>query len=424
LAQRPAGAARLPVVVTAALLCFFFQTVLAYLLPLYFPGRGLPNDAWETWGFYTILTWMIGAPVAGVLGNRVGERVAWVLGVLIYLASVVIILFLYGTSFQAQAGLITAAALAGFGSVLIWIGNVSLTQSVPAEKRGQANGLMMAAVGLGATTAPPIGRLLVAYGTRLHALPDDPGRFIPALAVVLVSGMASAVLLWGWSQYPQADGAHAEPLRRTMSWLEALSIARSPVFLWIIIPLSLCSAPMFQAQNIYLPYKAAEAHIGLIQGAVDHGWAALGTLGNFMQFIGGLLVGQLAGKRISIRYAGLLLAIFAACCLGAGYAPSATWLFVACACFEIMRQFVRWLQTGYVSELVAPEIRPTAIGLSVMLSGAGAWGFTFLMRRLQSPNSPTFLIWLPYLIAAGIGTCGMLWLLVVRNPRQKDPKAR
>jgi len=72
------------------------------------------------------------------------------------------------------------------------------------------------------------------------------------------------------------------------------------------------------------------------------------------------------------------------------------------------RQFARWLQTGYVSERVPVGVRPTAIGLSVMLSGVGGWIFTFSMRRVQSPNSPTFHSWLPFLVAASIGIIGAL----------------
>jgi len=408
------GAARLPVVVAATLVGFFVQVLLAYLLPLYFPARGMPRNAWETYGFYSILAWIAGSPLAGALGNHLGERITWALGLLTFIFGVTLTLFLHGGSASSGAGLIAAASLLGIASALIWIGSISLTQAVPERQRGLANGLMMASMGFGGTFAPLAGGLLVSSGGRmLHV--DGAERFFPSLLLIVILAGLCAVLLWGWGQQA-SHGTEAVVEKRGISWLEALSIARAPVFLWIILPLSLLSSTLFQATNIYLPYRAGEGHIGLIRGADDHGWNMLLMLGNFMQLIGGLLVGLLAGRRLSIRIAALILAAFAAFGLGIGLAPSAWTLFIACALFEMTRQFVRWLQTGYVSELVPVRVRSTAIGLSVMLSGLGAMFFTFVMRRVQSPNSEAFLPWLPFVVAASIGVVGTGWLLVVKKP--------
>lgn len=415
--QRPVlhapGAARLPVVVAGSLIGFFTQSLMAYLGPLYFPAQGLPKDAWETWGFYGVLAWVLGSPLAGALGNHLGERSTWALGLVTYIAGVAIVLFLHGMGTLAMAGLSLAAALIGIAGALIWVGSISMTQAVPAERRGLANSLMLASMGLGATLAPVVGSLLVRLSGHLWGTGEGRPFYLPFFVLTGLSA-ACAVLLWGWGQYPRGKDDAAPG--GGISWLAALSIARTPVFLWIILPLSLFSSMLFQATNIYLPYRAGEGHIGLIQGSADHGWALLTTLGYAAQLVGGLLVGLLAGKRISIRIAGLILAAFAACSLGIGFSPSALSLFAAVALFEMTRQFVRWLQTGYVSELVPEGVRPTAIGLSVMLSGVGGVLFTFIMRRLQSPNAPTFQSWLPVLIAAGIGLLGTVWLLVVKKP--------
>jgi len=408
------GAARLPVVVIASLIGFFTQSLMGYLGPLYFPAQALPKDAWETWGFYSILAWVIGSPLAGALGNHLGERITWALGLAAYIVGTGIVLFLHGQGLPSLIGLSLAAALIGIAGALIWIGSISMTQAVPPKRRGLANGLMMASMGFGATFAPFAGRALIHVGGHLRGTAGAGPFYLPFLLLIGLTAV-SAVLLWGWGQYPRAE--KTGPVEhQALSWTEALKVARTPIFLWIILPLSLLSSTLFQATNIYLPYRAGESHIGLIQGATDHGWSALITLGFIMQLVGGLLVGLLAGKRMSIRIAALLLAAFAAFGLGIGFAPSALWLFAACALFEMTRQFVRWLQTGYVSELVPAGVRPTAIGLSVMLSGVGGVGFTFLMRRLQTPNSPAFLTWLPFVVAAAIGGVGVLWLLVVKKP--------
>jgi len=407
------GAARLPVVIAGSLIGFFTQSLMAYLGPLYFPAQGLPKNAWETWGFYGVLAWVLGSPLAGALGNHLGERATWALGLITYIAGVAIVLFLHGQGTLTMAGLSIAAALIGIAGALIWVGSISMTQAVPAERRRLANSLMMASMGLGATLAPLAGNLLIRLSGHLWGTTGGRPFYLPFLVLIGFSA-ACAVLLWGWGQYPRGK-ADAAP-GGGISWLAALSIARTPVFLWIILPLSLMSSMLFQATNIYLPYRAGDGHIGLIQGSADHGWAMLTTLGYGAQLVGGLLVGLLAGKRLSIRIAGLILAAFAAFSLGIGFAPSALWLFAAVTLFEMTRQFVRWLQTGYVSELVPEGVRPTAIGLSVMLSGVGGVLFTFVMRRLQSPNAPTFQSWLPFVIAAGIGLLGTGWLLVVKKP--------
>jgi len=411
------GAARLPVVVAVTLVGFFIQVLLAYLLPLYFPARGMPRDAWETYGFYSILAWIAGSPLAGALGNHLGERITWALGLVIFIFGVLLAYLLHGDSTLAGAGLIAAASLLGIASALIWIGSISLTQVVPERQRGLANSLMMASMGFGGTFAPLAGGLSVAAGSRRWGTEGAERFSLPLLLIVVLAGLC-AILLWGWGQQA-SHGTEAVVETRGISWLEALSIARAPVFLWIILPLSLLSSTLFQATNIYLPYRAGEGHIGLIRGADDHGWNMLLMVGNFMQLIGGLLVGLLAGRRLSIRIAALILAAFAAFGLGIGLAPSAWSLFIACALFEMTRQFVRWLQTGYVSELVPARVRSTAIGLSVMLSGLGAMLFTFVMRRVQSPNSPDFLPWLPFVVAASIGAVGVTWLLVVKKPEKE-----
>ena len=404
--------------VAGSLIGFFTQSLMSYLGPLYFPAQGLPKDAWETWVFYGIIAWVLGSPLAGALGNHLGERATWALGLLTYIAGVIVVLCLHGQSAATAAGLIAAAVLIGIAGALIWIGSISMTQAVPAERRGLANGLMMAAMGLGATLAPAAGRLLVGLGSHLWGTDGARAFYLPFLVLAGLSA-ACAALLWGWGQSPGGEtgaGVHGGGI----SWVQALSVARTRVFLTIILPLSLFSSMLFQSWNAYLPYRAKEGHIGLIVGSADHGWVALTTLGFAMQLVGGLLVGLLAGKRISIRIAALLLAAFAAFGLWVGLAPSAFWLFPACGLFEMTRQFMRWLQTGYVSELVPEGVRPTAIGLSVMLSGVGGVLFTFVMRRVQSPNSETFLTWLPFVVAAGIGLVGAGWLLGVKKPVKEN----
>src|SRR5581483_3924787 len=127
--------------------------------------------------------------------------------------------------------------------------------------------------------------------------------------------------------------------------------------------------------------------------------------------VGGLLIGFVAGRKRSIGTAALLLAGFAACAVGIGAAPTALVLFGFSAGFEVMRQFMRWVQTGYLSENVSEEQRSSAIGLSVTLSGLGSWAFNLLTRQLQSPDESHFSSALPFYIAAALGFTGVAILL-------------
>jgi MFS family permease len=124
------------------------------------------------------------------------------------------------------------------------------------------------------------------------------------------------------------------------------------------------------------------------------------------------LIGLIAGKKASGWVAALILGSFALFGLGIGLAPNAVMLFAFSALFEIVRQFMRWIQTGYVSEYVSEEQRSPAIGFSVTLSGIGSWAFNLATRTLQSPDSPGFSSALPFQIAAVLGFIGTFFLIV------------
>jgi MFS family permease len=138
-----------------------------------------------------------------------------------------------------------------------------------------------------------------------------------------------------------------------------------------------------------------------------------------MQLVGGLLIGLIAGKKNSGWMAVLVLGSFAACGLGIGLAPNAAAMFAFSALFELIRQFMRWIQTGYVSQFVSEEQRSPAIGFSVTVSGIGSWAFNLLARMLQSPDSPGFSSGLPFQLAAAMGFAGTALLVIwqVRTSR-------
>jgi hypothetical protein len=212
---------------------------------------------------------------------------------------------------------------------------------------------------------------------------------------------------------PVSKAGHVGSIR------QSLALFRYPKYILLVVSLSLLGGPVFQATNVYRPYRVRDPQIGLIIGAQDHGWAALEITGYVMQLVGGLLIGLIAGKKNSGWMAVLVLGSFAACGLGIGLAPNALAMFAFSALFELLRQFMRWIQTGYVSQFVSEEQRSPAIGFSVTVSGIGSWAFNLLARMLQSPDSPGFSSGLPFQLAAAMGFVGTALLVIwqVRTSR-------
>jgi len=116
-----------------------------------------------------------------------------------YIAGVGIALFLHGQSTLTLIGLCSAAALLGIAGALIWVGSISMTQAVPAERRGLANSLMMASMGFGATFAPLAGSLLVRLSGHLCGTDGARPFYLPFFVLTGLTGCC-AVLLWPRSQ--------------------------------------------------------------------------------------------------------------------------------------------------------------------------------------------------------------------------------
>ncbi|NPV48743.1 MAG: hypothetical protein HPY69_17525 [Armatimonadetes bacterium] len=410
-----AGTARLRIVALAAGLSFLCSSLLEYALPLYFPAAGLPDSAWERWGTRSIFAWMCGPAIAAVVASRIGERRAWASGLLFY---VLLPGILYAIPLAGPWSLyVLDLAALWYGSVaaLIWIGGISLAQIVPHRRKSLSNASTMTAVALGAAVAPQIGRLLI--GTGAKAAGAGAADFHDLLIFYAgVAAIASVmVLLWGqrgaYGRDPVPPGAASgDSLTAGIP-----SLLRSKRFAATVLSLGLLTGPVFQATNVYRAYRAAEPHIGLIVGSADHGFSLLQSAGYVGQLLGGLLIGLLAGRQANRVTGALILAAFTVCQLLTGIAPNAWVLILSAGLFEMVRQLIRWSQTGFISELVPEERRAPAISLTVMLSGLGGWLFMVLSRAIQTPDTPGFSSTLPFLIASVSGVLGVVLLLVTHR---------
>lgn len=406
-----AGTARLRIVAVAAGLSFLCSSLLEYALPLYFPAAGLPDSAWERWGTRSIFAWMCGPAIAAVVASRIGERRAWALGLLCY---VLLPGILYAIPLAGPWSLyVLDVAALWYGSVaaLIWIGGISLAQIVPHRRKSLSNASTMTAVALGAAVAPQIGRLLVGSGGE--AAETQVADFYDLLLFYAgAAAIGSAlVLLWGQRVHDRADLVGAQAERKHASLRGVPALLRSRRFAATTLALGLLTGPVFQATNVYRAYRAAEPHIGLIVGSADHGFSLLQSAGYVGQLLGGLLIGLLAGRQANRVTGALILGAFTVCQLITGIAPNAGVLILSAGLFEMMRQLIRWSQTGFISELVPEAQRAPAISLTVMLSGLGGWLFMVLSRALQTPDTPGFSSTLPFLLAGVSGALGVVLLL-------------
>ncbi|MFN0196729.1 MAG: MFS transporter [Planctomycetaceae bacterium] len=403
---------RLPVTFAVMLIGFIAQTLQQYLFPLYFTAKGLPADAWESWSYAEVIAWIVGPLFAGRLCHRYGERRIWGLGLLMGTAVVGSVWLIPTDTAQsdpnAQVVLSGLGFLNGMWSSFVWVAGTSLCQAVSIERRGLANSLMLTAMGLGSLAGPSFGRLLTKaiyfWNDKSFPLPLAY-RYHLLMFIVLALLGAILILIWG-------ERRDAAPMIRVEDSRGGYGILlKNRKFVIAIISLGLCAGPILQAVYVYRPYRVRDPAIALIIGAEDHGWAALEVLGNFMQLVGGWLVGVMSVRLVSGKATAGVLALFSLLVLAMGLAPNAMAMFAASAGLELTRQFIRWAQTGYVSAILPDDQRARGIGLMVLVCSLGSFLFNSFTRWMQSPGTPEFSSSLPFYWASSIGLTGAVILL-------------
>lgn len=405
--------ARLGVVISAAAIAALGSHLTAYALPLYFPARALAEAAWETYVFYTLLSWVVASTLAGLAASRIGERRVWAFGLFLSAVAAAWLIFLPFCHVRPLAAVAVGGLMRGLANGFGWVGGVSLVQRAPRARKGLANGLFLATFAVAGIAAPVVGRAVVAWSARGEA---PTGRdFVPLLVGHGILSLVAGALVMLRAERPA--GADDQSVRETDSRKRAslrasLGLLWSRHYLALGIPLGLCSGAVFAATNAYRAYRAADPGIALRVGAEDHGWAALMVLVCIMQLVGSIVILRLAGKKASYYVVALLLAGFALMSVGSGWAPTAMTFCVFSGLFEIMRQVARWMETGFISEHMPDEQRAASIGFTATLSSLGAWGFLAVMRLIQSPGSSGFSTSLPFYLAGAVGLTGAAILLV------------
>jgi MFS family permease len=439
----PAGSARLYVVIPVATVGFFYASMLDYALPLYFSASNheavepYPANIWSEVIKYQILPFTLGPMAAGLLSRRYGERYVWGAALA---GKVIIPLWL-----MARPSMAVVRGLAlwqGLTASVMWIAGLSLAQMVHPARKGFANGMLMAALGIGSFFGPMVGRALI-YNAELRGLLAEgrageaaqrllnlrPMAATPALGdfrliflLLTITTLVSAVAIAAWGQ--RAGDFDQQP---AASWAQTLSdlarLARLPRFWALVLTMCVLGGPLIQSSNQFLPYRA-EA-LGLKQGAMDAGWIWLNLLKTLMWLPGGLAVGLVAGRRAAAIVPIAIQAAFCAATFGVGFSQAAWQLFASVAAFEFLRQCTRWVYTGYLSEHMPSRLRATAIGLSVSFAGTSSALFAWVAGAVWNPNlAASRPFSQPFLAAVAMAACGCAGLFVfnlfqpIRQPEE------
>ena len=404
--QDTPGSARLAIVIPATMFGFFYAAMLEYALPLYFSAvseggqQAYPANAWSVLIKYQILPFVFTPVFAGLLAHRYGERAVWC-GALLGKAIIPPILA-FEPSFTTFKWL---AVWQGLTGALLWISGVSLSQMVPAKKKGLANAMMMMALGFGSIFGSLIGRFLLYQEELVRLLSEQNLReffyrlfnfssmvdkpqiadFQNMFVVLTLTTLVSSLAVGLWSQHPGRFGSD----KKLVQWGDVIRdfgrLIRVHRFWALVVTLCVLGGPLFQASNQFLPYRAEE--LGLKNGSQDSGWIWLNLLKTLMWIPGGAAVGLLAGRRAPGLAAVLMLVAFSLATLGIGISQLPWHLYASVAAFEFIRQLMRWSFSGYVSEHMPSDLRSTAIGLSVTFAGLSSAIYCWVADALWTPDA-------------------------------------
>ena len=428
------GMVRLWVAGSVAFLSFFQQMFLEYLPPLYFNALRAstqvtedlllyPADLWSQFIKYQTTAWLIGPLIAGIMARHYGERKVWSFAQFA-MAPITLLLI-----FRPDPIVIMAIGFwSGITGSLIWIGGISLMQMTSPDKKGLSNGIMMFSLGAGSFLAPVCGRTMIYWRViKPELLEGNWTNFtqqmlniqqidtIPKLsdfnsllwlltALTLVCG----ILIGLYGQYPGKFARDESNPGWASTFRNLLALMSNPVFWAIVISMSCFGGPIFQGSNQFLPYRAAD--LGLTVGAADHGWAWLNMSKTLMWVLGGAAVGLVAGRKVGAIAGIVMLGGFAIGSLCIAHSNVAWQLFASVIVFELMRQFIRWSQTGWLSEHIPGELRATGIGVSCTIAGVSSTIFAWVAGYIWNADQPQFNSSNPFYTAFFLGIVGCVVL--------------
>jgi len=433
------AAARLSVVMPVAAVGFFIGALLDYALPLYFRflsdgsarvfvggSSAYPVDVWSNLVKYQTTAMIVSPIIAGMLAQRYGARVVWSLS-LLGLAAVPLIL----AGHPVPQFIPVIALWYGITSSFIWTAGISLVQLVASPNRARANGQMLVMLGVGSLCGPLVGRLFLYrlefqlfMSNRTWSLGDlqvmggSPIATPPHLAefqetfffLAVVSILAGLAI--GFAGQNKGQGSISQATKALDPMREIIELLMLPRFRVLAVTVCFFAVIPLQASNQFLPYRAES--LGLLSGNQDTGWLGLQLLRTSTWVLGGVAVGRLGKRRINGFTVVVIMVATAFASVVIAFSTAAWQLFASVAMFEFVRQFVRWLNTAFVSDQVPTELGAAAIGLSLAIGGIANALFGWAAASVWS--GPTASAG-PFLAAATLTVIGAVGFLLVSGPR-------
>jgi MFS family permease len=425
------GTARLWIIAPVVVMAFFYFGFLDYFLPLYFgaleerakaAGGRFPADMWSKYQCYLVSVWIVCPLLAGLISRRYGERRIWSFAQLALLPATLLLLYC-----PTSSVILILACWIGAASVLVWVGGISLVQVVRPEKKGLANAVMLVGLGVGSLLAPICGRAMLYWRELgeylrqgdwstfwLSALSFREPTITPGVddcySILWLLTFVTAVcgiLIGLWGQRP-GRFEHELPPDWSQTVRDLGRLAHNSKFWVLVLSLSFFGGAVFQGANQFLPYRAED--VGLKHGAADLGWVWLNLLKTLIWIPGGFAVGMLAGRRARPLAGALMIGGFALGAFGMGLSQCGWQLFMWVALLELCRQFMRWGQSGYLSEHLPDDLRATVIGCSVAISGLSSTIFAWLSDYWWNPTMSSAYPMYAASICGAIGCVAMLIL--------------
>ncbi len=281
-------------------------------------GGGAGNLPWIINAY--ALTFASGIITAAALGDRLGRRRTYVVGLLLFsLASAACALA------PSLGILIGFRAIQGLGAAIVMpLGLTLLTSSFPADRRGAVVGIWGGVAGLGVASGPLVGGVvtegldwhwifwvnvplgIAAVVAVLRVLPETygPRTRLDPIGMVTASG-AMASLVWGVLRAPEAGWRSTEVLVALVLGVVLLvgfvaweSVAPAPM-----VPLSLFGSRVFAAASLTQFLMAASifatAYVTSQYFQIARGNSPLGAGLRFLPWtMTPLLIAPIAGKLV------------------------------------------------------------------------------------------------------------------------------
>lgn len=365
-------------------------------------GQGIDHAA--TWGGWLLFTYammqFLFAPVIGGLSDRFGRRP-------VLLATLALLGVDYALMAMAPdlAWLFAGRAISGVMGASYAAANSCIADSIPAERRGAAFGMLGGAGAAGFVLGPAIGGLIGQFGDRL-----------PFVAAALLCALGT---IFGWWRFAET----LEPARRRR-FDPFRSNPLGTIGRMARIPLVIgCLGAIFLMQLA----SQAQLSVWAYYGTAKFAWTPAIT-GATVALFGVLLVltqGVLSGRAIArfgpVRTATVSLAFAVPSFLILAFAPSTTVVLIGMAigcipgmCFPAMQQ----LMSPRVAEDAQGELQGAIASTISLTAILGPPLMTGVFAAYADPHG-AFFPGAPFVLAAGLmaGAVAVLTVTLARHAR-------